>query len=97
MDQGTLEGIGTLLALLAFIAVCVWAYSARNKARFDEAAMLPFADDEKAGEQEKRNSDDKESEGDEEMGNDDKTDDDDKAVDDETGPQATENKVGKNL
>ena len=45
MDQGTLEGIGTLLALLAFIAVCVWAYSGRNKARFDEAAMLPFADE----------------------------------------------------
>ena len=49
MDQGTLEGIGTLLAMLAFIAVCVWAYSARNKARFDEAAMLPFADELKAG------------------------------------------------
>lgn len=49
MDQGTLEGIGTLLAMLAFIAVCVWAYSTRNKARFDEAAMLPFADELKAG------------------------------------------------
>ena len=45
MDQGTWEGIGTLLAMLAFIAVCVWAYSSRNKARFDEAALLPFADD----------------------------------------------------
>ena len=45
MDQGTWEGIGTLLAMLAFIAVCVWAYSGRNKARFDEAAMLPFADE----------------------------------------------------
>ena len=45
MDQGTWEGIGTLLAMLAFIAVCVWAYSGRNKARFDEAALLPFADD----------------------------------------------------
>lgn len=51
MDQGTLEGIGTLLAMLAFIAVCVWAYSSRNKARFDEAAMLPFADELQAAEQ----------------------------------------------
>ena len=50
MDQGTLEGIGTLLAMLAFIAVCVWAYSSRNKARFDEAAMLPFADELQAAE-----------------------------------------------
>ncbi len=45
MDQGTLEGIGTLLAMLAFIAVCVWAYSGRNKDRFDEAAQLPFVDE----------------------------------------------------
>ena len=50
MDQGTLEGIGTLLAMLAFIAVCVWAYSSRNKERFDEAAMLPFADELQAAE-----------------------------------------------
>ena len=45
MDQGTWEGIGTLLAMLAFIGVCLWAFSGRNKARFDEAAQLPFADD----------------------------------------------------
>ncbi|OUS09766.1 hypothetical protein A9Q90_02620 [Gammaproteobacteria bacterium 54_18_T64] len=45
MDQGTLQGIGTLLAMLAFSAVCVWAYSARNKARFEEAAQLPFVDE----------------------------------------------------
>jgi len=45
MDQGTLEGIGTLLAMLAFGAVCVWAYSGRNKAGFDEAAQLPFLDE----------------------------------------------------
>jgi len=51
MDQGTLEGIGTVLAMLAFIGVCVWAYSARNKARFDEAAMLPFADELEVAEQ----------------------------------------------
>ncbi|MBQ0721408.1 MAG: cbb3-type cytochrome c oxidase subunit 3 [Gammaproteobacteria bacterium] len=51
MDQGTLEGIGTLLAMLAFISVCVWAYSSRNKARFDEAALLPFADELQAAQQ----------------------------------------------
>ncbi len=45
MDQGTVQGIGTLLAMLAFIAVCLWAYSGRNKERFEEAARLPFADD----------------------------------------------------
>lgn len=45
MDQGTAQGIGTLSAMLAFIAVCLWAYSGRNKERFEEAARLPFADD----------------------------------------------------
>lgn len=44
-DQGTWAGIGTLLALVAFIGICLWAYSGRNKAKFDEAAQLPFADE----------------------------------------------------
>jgi|AZII01.1.fsa_nt_gi cytochrome c oxidase cbb3-type subunit 4 len=95
MDQGTLEGIGTLLAMLAFIAVCVWAYSARNKARFDEAAMLPFADEEKADKEEGSNGDKTDDEDEPDDG--DETADDDTAVDDETGRQTTENKVGKNL
>lgn len=44
-DQGTLAGIGTVFALIAFIGICLWAYSGRNKSRFDEAAQLPFVDD----------------------------------------------------
>ncbi|MBV1930745.1 MAG: cbb3-type cytochrome c oxidase subunit 3 [Porticoccaceae bacterium] len=44
-DSGTWSGIGTILALVAFIGICIWAYSGRNKARFDEAANLPFADE----------------------------------------------------
>ena len=42
---GTLRGITTLLAMLAFIAVCVWAYSRRRKPKFDEAAKLPLEED----------------------------------------------------
>jgi cytochrome c oxidase cbb3-type subunit 4 len=45
MDTGTLQGVGTILAMAAFIAICVWAWSSKNKASFDEAAQLPFADD----------------------------------------------------
>lgn len=45
MDIGTLRGLGTLLVLIAFVSVTIWAYSGRNKARFDEAANLPFADE----------------------------------------------------
>ncbi len=46
MDQGTLQGIGTLLAMIAFVSVCVWAYSDRKKKDFDEAAKLPFEEGE---------------------------------------------------
>ena len=45
MDINSLRGLATLIALMAFIAVCLWAYSARKKKDFSEAAQLPFADD----------------------------------------------------
>lgn len=45
MDSGTLQGIATLLAIVAFSGVCLWAWSHRRKSDFDEAANLPFADD----------------------------------------------------
>jgi len=48
MDQttlGVLRGIATLLAMLGFIGVCVWAYSGRRRQRFEEAARLPLEDE----------------------------------------------------
>ena len=45
MDSGTLQGIGTIFAMAAFVAICVWAWSAKNKKRFDDASRLPFMDD----------------------------------------------------
>ncbi|MFY0991319.1 cbb3-type cytochrome oxidase subunit 3 [Halomonas sp. C05BenzN] len=45
MDTGTFRGIITGLLILAFIGITVWAYSRRRKPDFDEAANLPFADD----------------------------------------------------
>ena len=46
MDFNTLRGITTALALIAFLSVWIWAWSHRRKQDFDEAANLPFADDE---------------------------------------------------
>lgn len=46
MDQGTLQGIATIFAMVAFIGVCWWAYSSHKKKDFDEAAQLPFVDEE---------------------------------------------------
>ncbi|MFC3284642.1 cbb3-type cytochrome oxidase subunit 3 [Litchfieldella rifensis] len=46
MDMGTFRGITTLLIMIAFLGVVAWAYSKRRKRDFDEAANLPFADEE---------------------------------------------------
>lgn len=46
MDINDFRGLATVLTMVAFIGVVVWAYSGKRKARFDEAAQLPFADEE---------------------------------------------------
>jgi cytochrome c oxidase cbb3-type subunit 4 len=46
MDINTLRSIVTVLAFAAFIAIVLWAYSDRSKAAFDQAARLPFDEDE---------------------------------------------------
>ena len=45
MDINTMRSIVTLLAFVAFIGIVVWAWSRRNQADFDEAAQLPFRQD----------------------------------------------------
>ena len=45
MDINTMRGIFTALALVAFVGVCIWAWSSKRKRAFDDAANLPFADD----------------------------------------------------
>jgi cytochrome c oxidase cbb3-type subunit 4 len=45
MDSGTFQGIITGVLILAFLGITAWAYSKRRKPDFDEAANLPFADD----------------------------------------------------
>ncbi|MEH6566984.1 MAG: cbb3-type cytochrome c oxidase subunit 3 [Halopseudomonas sp.] len=45
MDINTLRGLGTIFAMVAFIGVVIWAYSSYKKKDFDEAAQLPFADE----------------------------------------------------
>jgi len=45
MDLSSLEGVGTALAFIAMIGIFIWAFSGRRKDAFDEAANLPFADE----------------------------------------------------
>lgn len=46
---GTLRSLSTVLAFVAFIAVCLWAYSRQRREDFEEAAALPFADEDPSG------------------------------------------------
>ncbi|GEN25481.1 cbb3-type cytochrome oxidase subunit 3 [Halomonas cupida] len=50
IDMGTLRGLITGILLSAFLGLVAWAWSKRRKADFDEAAHLPFADDESVAE-----------------------------------------------
>ncbi|MEM1144179.1 MAG: cbb3-type cytochrome c oxidase subunit 3 [Pseudomonadota bacterium] len=45
MDINDLRGISTAFMLVAFLGLVFWAYSSKRKSSFDEAANLPFADD----------------------------------------------------
>ncbi|MDE1463933.1 cbb3-type cytochrome oxidase subunit 3 [Spartinivicinus poritis] len=45
MDINTFRGLATIFAMVAFVGICLWAYSYRRKKDFDEAANLPFADE----------------------------------------------------
>ena len=61
MDYGTIGSIFTVAVFVFFIGIVLWAYSGRNKAGFEEAANLVFADEdnevnEKIKKQESENS-----------------------------------------
>jgi cytochrome c oxidase cbb3-type subunit 4 len=47
MDQAIIGSIFTVIVFVAFIGVVYWAFTSRNKERFDEAANLVFADEDK--------------------------------------------------
>ncbi|MBD1389613.1 cbb3-type cytochrome c oxidase subunit 3 [Neiella sp. HB171785] len=45
MSYGDFQGIITLVLMVIFIGIVLWAYSSRRKKAFDEAANLVFADE----------------------------------------------------
>ncbi|MDO4250921.1 MAG: CcoQ/FixQ family Cbb3-type cytochrome c oxidase assembly chaperone [Moraxella sp.] len=44
MNWGVLHSIATVAAVIAFIAIAWWAYSPKNKKRFEEDAQLALDD-----------------------------------------------------
>ena len=49
MELNELRTLITLLSFIVFAGIVFWAYSGKQKARFEEAANLPFIDDELPG------------------------------------------------
>jgi len=46
VDINDLRGLSTAFLMVSFIGLCIWAFSRKRKREFDEAANLPFADEE---------------------------------------------------
>ncbi|ANB91178.1 cytochrome C [Moraxella ovis] len=44
MNWGVLHSIATVAAFIAFIAIAWWAYSPKNRKRFEEDAQLALDD-----------------------------------------------------
>ena len=45
MDITTLRIAATLACFAIFIGILYWAFAGRNRARFEEAAAIPFQQD----------------------------------------------------
>lgn len=45
MDINEARSVVTVLGLVCFIAITLWAFSGRARKGFDEAALLPFSED----------------------------------------------------
>ncbi|MDD3763604.1 MAG: cbb3-type cytochrome c oxidase subunit 3 [Nevskiales bacterium] len=43
-----ISGIITAVLMIAFLCITYWAYSARNRHRFDDAAQMPLRDEDTA-------------------------------------------------
>jgi cytochrome c oxidase cbb3-type subunit 4 len=56
MDQAIIGSIFTVIVFIAFIGVLYWAFSSRNKDRFEEASNLVFDDEDKLNTKNKQES-----------------------------------------
>ena len=47
MEINDIRAWHTVILLISFVGIIFWAYSKRRKQAFDEAANLPFADEDR--------------------------------------------------
>jgi cytochrome c oxidase cbb3-type subunit 4 len=45
VEINDLRSIVTVVSLITFVGIVIWAWSKRNQGDFDEAARLPFTED----------------------------------------------------
>lgn len=48
MDINDLRSVVTVVSMLAFLGIVAWAWSRSNRSAFDDAAQLPFAEEQGA-------------------------------------------------
>jgi cytochrome c oxidase cbb3-type subunit 4 len=41
-----IQSLWTILVMVAFIGIVIWAWSGKRKQRFEDAANIPFTEDE---------------------------------------------------
>ena len=46
MDYSLIQSVWTIVVMVLFVGIVVWAWSGKRKQRFDEAANIPFDEDE---------------------------------------------------
>jgi len=46
MDYSLIQSIWTIVVMVTFVGIVIWAWSGKRKQQFDEAARLPFSEDE---------------------------------------------------
>ncbi len=47
MDAGLIGSVSTVVLFVIFVGIVWWAYHKGNKRRFDEAAQLPFVEEDR--------------------------------------------------
>lgn len=53
MNSGLFNSIATVLGFITFVGIVYWAWSDRKKQDFEEAANIPFMEDEAPGDADK--------------------------------------------
>jgi cytochrome c oxidase cbb3-type subunit 4 len=49
MDFSIIHSVFTIMVLVIFVGIVLWAYDSRSKPRFDAAARIPLDDDDAPG------------------------------------------------